>query len=174
MMNLDKKRWIVLIASCLINLCIGSIYAWSVFAAPLAAKLTALLGHAVTAADLAIVFMVANAVGPITMISGGFVNDKLGPKGVLLVGGGMFGIGMMLTGLATSVGGLIVTYGLVLGLGLGMAYGATISNSVKFFPDKKGLVGGIAAVLVSVSLVSPSCGLRSGASAANASNAPKL
>ena len=71
------------------------------------------------------------------MISGGFINDRLGPRGVLLVGGSMFGVGMMLTGLATSVGGLIVTYGLVLGLGLGMAYGATISNSVKFFPDKK-------------------------------------
>ena len=152
-MNLDKKRWIVLAASCLINLCIGSIYAWSVFSAPLAAKLTALLGRAVTAADLAIVFTVANAVGPITMISGGFINDRLGPRGVLLVGGSMFGAGMMLTGLATSVGGLIVTYGLVLGLGLGMAYGATISNSVKFFPDKKGLVGGIATATYGLSSV---------------------
>ena len=153
MMSLDKKRWIVLAASCLINLCIGSIYAWSVFAAPLAARLTAILGHAITAADLGIVFTVANAVGPITMISGGFVNDKLGPKGVLLVGSSMFGIGMILTGFATSVGGLIVTYGLVLGLGLGMAYGATISNSVKFFPDKKGLVGGIATATYGLSSV---------------------
>ena len=153
MKNLDKKRWVVLAASCLINLCIGSIYAWSVFSAPLAAKLTELLGRAVTAADLAIVFTVANAVGPITMISGGFINDRLGPRGVLLVGGGMFGVGMMLTGLATSVGGLIVTYGLVLGLGLGMAYGATISNSVKFFPDKKGLVGGIATATYGLSSV---------------------
>lgn len=153
MKNLDKKRWVVLAASCLINLCIGSIYAWSVFAAPLGAKLTELLGHPVTAADLAIVFTVANAVGPITMISGGFINDRLGPRGVLLVGGGMFGVGMMLSGLATSVGGLIVTYGLVLGLGLGMAYGATISNSVKFFPDKKGLVGGIATATYGLSSV---------------------
>ncbi|MBR1570264.1 MAG: OFA family MFS transporter [Bacteroidales bacterium] len=151
--HLDKRRWVVLAASCLINLCIGSIYAWSVFAAPLGAKLTELLGHPVTAADLAIVFTVANAVGPITMISGGFINDRLGPRGVLLVGGGMFGVGMMLSGLATSVGGLIVTYGLVLGLGLGMAYGATISNSVKFFPDKKGLVGGIATATYGLSSV---------------------
>ena len=153
MKNLDQKRWVVLVASCLINLCIGSIYAWSVFAAPLAAKLGALLGTTLTAADLAIVFTVANAVGPITMISGGFVNDKLGPRGVLLVGGGMFGVGMMLTGVATSVGGLIVTYGLVLGLGLGMAYGATISNCVKFFPDKKGLIGGIATATYGLSSV---------------------
>ena len=87
------------------------------------------------------------------MISGGFINDRLGPRGVLLVGGSMFGVGMMLTGLASSVGGLIVTYGLVLGLGLGMAYGATISNSVKFFPDKKGLVGGIATATYGLSSV---------------------
>ena len=65
----------------------------------------------------------------------------------------MFGVGMILTGFATSVGGLIVTYGLVLGLGLGMAYGATISNSVKFFPDKKGLVGGIATAAYGLSSV---------------------
>lgn len=54
--DLDKKRWGVLIASSLINLCIGSIYAWSVFAGPLAAKLTGLLGTTFTAADLAVVF----------------------------------------------------------------------------------------------------------------------
>ena len=153
MQNLDKKRWIVLAASCLINLCIGSIYAWSVFASPLAAKLTGLMGRPLTAADLAIVFTVANAVGPITMISGGFINDKLGPKWVILTGGAMFGVGMILTGLATSVTGLIVAYGLVLGLGLGMAYGATINNSVKFFPDKKGLVGGIATACYGLSSV---------------------
>ena len=149
----DNKRWIVLAASCLVNLCIGSIYAWSVFAAPLAEKLSALLGRPLTAADLAIVFTVANSVGPITMISGGFINDKFGPRRVILVGGAMFGLGMILSGLARSVGGLIVSYGLVLGLGLGMAYGATISNCVKFFPDKRGLAGGIATAAYGLSSV---------------------
>ena len=91
--NYDRRRWTVLVASCLINLCIGSIYAWSVFSAPLAAKLTELAGRALTAADLAIVFTVANAVGPITMISGGFINDRLGPKWVILTGGTMFAAG---------------------------------------------------------------------------------
>ena len=148
-----NKRWIVLAASCLVNLCIGSIYAWSVFAAPLAEKLSALLGRPLTAADLAIVFTVANSVGPITMISGGFINDKFGPRRVILVGGAMFGLGMILSGLARSVGGLIVSYGLVLGLGLGMAYGATISNCVKFFPDKRGLAGGIATAAYGLSSV---------------------
>ena len=153
MMNLDKQRWVVLVASCLINLCIGSIYAWSVFSAPLAEKLTALFGRSFTAADLAIVFTVANSVGPITMISGGWINDKFGPRRVILVGGAMFGIGMILTGLAKSLGGMIVSYGLVLGLGLGMAYGCTVSNCVKFFPDRRGLVGGIATAFYGLSSV---------------------
>ena len=153
MNNMDNKRWVVLAASCLINLCIGSIYAWSVFSVPLAEKLTALLGRPFTAADLAIVFTVANSVGPITMISGGFINDRFGPRRVILVGGAMFGIGMILTGLARSLGGLIVSYGLVLGLGLGMAYGCTISNCVKFFPDRRGLAGGIATAAYGLSSV---------------------
>ena len=90
--DLDKRSWVVLVASCLINLCIGSIYAWSVFAAPLAAKLTSLLGTTFTAADLAIVFTVANSIGPVTMICGGFITDKFGPRnnsvnyGIMFIG----------------------------------------------------------------------------------------
>lgn len=85
----DRRRWIVLAASCLVNLCIGSLYAWSVFASPMAAYLTAINGF--DGGSLAIVFSVANAVGPITMISGGAVNDRLGPRWVILAGGLLFG-----------------------------------------------------------------------------------
>lgn len=152
--SLDKKRWWVLIASSFINLCIGSMYAWSVFAAPLAAKLSALLGTTLTAADLAIVFTVTNSIGPITMISGGYITDKLGgPRAVILIGGSMFGVGMLLTGFATTLTQVIITYGLLVGLGLGMAYGCTINNTVKFFPDKRGLVGGIATATYGLSSV---------------------
>ena len=153
-MDLDRKRWGVLSSSCLINLCIGSIYAWSVFSAPLAAKLTALLGTTFTAADLAIVFTVANSIGPITMICGGFITDKFGgPRGVILTGGTIFAVGMLLTGFATSLTQIIITYGLLVGLGLGMAYGCTINNTVKFFPDKRGFVGGIATATYGLSSV---------------------
>lgn len=144
-MNLTNKRWIVLIASCLINLCIGSIYAWSVFSSPMSEHLNG--------ADLAIVFTVANAVGPITMISGGSINDKLGPKWVIFVGGLVFGGGMLLSGFANSVATLIVGYGLGCGLGMGLVYGCTINNSVKFFPDKRGLIGGIATASYGISSV---------------------
>ena len=147
--NLDSRRWLVLVASCLTNLCIGSLYAWSVFATPLAEK----LGGGLTAASLGIIFTVANCVGPITMISGGFINDRLGPRWVIFAGGILFGGGMLLSGFAGSVPMLLITYGLGCGLGNGLAYGCTISNSVKFFPDKRGLIGGIATATFGLSSV---------------------
>ncbi|WP_310830807.1 L-lactate MFS transporter [Paenibacillus pedocola] len=152
-MELTKKRWIILIASCFINLCIGSIYAWSVFAAPMAEYLSGLTGLNLTPGDLAIAFTITNSVGPITMISGGWINDRFGPKKVILVGGLLFGGGMILSGFATSVGFLVFSYGIVLGLGTGMVYGCTISNSIKFFPDKRGLVGGVTTAAYGLSSV---------------------
>ena len=154
---LDRRRWLILTASCLINLCIGSLYAWSVFATPLADKLNELAGNsesaALTAANLAVVFTVANSVGPVTMISGGWINDKLGPRWVVFSGGIFFGLGMIVCGFARTVPFLLVSYGLGCGLGMGLVYGCTISNSVKFFPDKKGLIGGIATATYGLSSV---------------------
>lgn len=150
-MNLTKKRWIILAASCFINLCIGSLYAWSVFAAPMAAHLQALSGG--DTPNLAVIFTVANAVGPITMISGGTLQGRLGPRKVILLGGLLFGLGMFLSGFATSVTILLITYGLGVGLGVGMVYGCTVSHCVKFFPDKRGLIGGIATASYGISSV---------------------
>ncbi len=140
-------------ASCLINLCIGSLYAWSVFANPLAQYLNERNGWALTSASLAIVFTVANGVGPITMISGGWLNDRLGTRRVIFLGGLMFGGGMILSGFASSVMFLVVSYGILEGLGMGMVYGCTISNSVKFFPDKRGLIGGLTTATYGLSSV---------------------
>ena len=140
-MDIMKKRWLILVASCFVTLCVGSLYAWSVFASPMAQYLTELTGKEI--ASLAIVFTVANSVGPITMISGGFINDRIGPRWVLMCAGILFGAGMIGSGFATSVGMLIVTYGLGVGLGCGMAYGTIVSNAVKFFPDKSGFAGGL-------------------------------
>jgi len=131
--------------------------------------LSGYLGREITSADLAIVYTIANSVGPITMISGGWVNDKFGPKKVVLVGGIMFGLGMIISGFGTSIPFLIVSYGLITGLGLGMAYGSTISTAVKYFPDKRGLIGGIATAVYGLSsvIISPVIGI-----VVNASNAP--
>ena len=152
-MDYSKKRWLILLASCFINLCIGSMYAWSVFSAPMAEHLSQLNGIKLTPANLAIVFVICNSVGPITMISGGKINDTFGPKLVIFFGGLMFGGGMILCGFAKSITQLIWSYGILTGLGLGMVYGATISTSVKFFPDKRGFVGGITTALFGISSV---------------------
>ena len=151
--DLDRKRWLVLLAACLINLCIGSLYAWSVFASPMAEYLGSLSGKTFSAGDLAIVFTVANSVGPLTMISGGYINDRLGPQWVVFTGGLFFGLGMFLSGFASSVPMLILTYGLGCGLGMGLVYGCTINNSVKFFPERRGLTGGLVTAVYGLSSV---------------------
>ena len=156
-MNLTKRRWLVLVASCLINLCIGALYAWSVFASPMAVHISEAMGlsgeNVITASNLAIVFSIANVVGPITMIGGGKLVRTIGPRLVIMIGGVWFGIGMLICGFANSVPVLIFGFGICCGLAMGMTYGCTVSNAVKFFPDKRGLVGGIATASYGLSSV---------------------
>lgn len=160
-MNLTKKRWLILVFACCINLCIGSLYAWSVLASPMEELLNIRYGLMLSEGSLAIVFTVANSVGPITMISGGKINDAIGPRWVLLIGAALFGGGMFFSGFAKNVSMLLVSYGLGCGLGMGMIYGCTVSNSVKFFPDKKGLIGGVATASYGISsvLIPPIAGM---------------
>ena len=141
---LTKKRWLILVSSCLINLCIGSMYAWSSLSAPMAQELSA---------NLSSVFATANAVSFITMIIGGLLNDKYGPRWVMFVGGLMFGAGMFTSGLAQNVTHLIISYGLCVGWGMSLVYGCTISNTIKFFPDKRGMVGGMTTASYGISSV---------------------
>lgn len=89
MMDFTKRRWLILGASCLVNLCIGSLYAWSVFAAPMAAHIQSVTGG--EAPNLSIIFTIANAVGPITMISGGFSTISWGPNGSYFWAGSCLG-----------------------------------------------------------------------------------
>ena len=139
-MTLDQKRWLLLLVSCIINLFAGSIYAWSVFASPLAERIGSLLQTSLTSADLAIAFSIANALGPIPMIFGGLINDRFGPKFVIAGRGISMGFGLYASGNAESVSELIVSYGLFFGTGLSLVYGCTINNTLKFFPDHRGLV----------------------------------
>lgn len=139
-MDLKSKRWVVLTVSCVVNLVIGTGYAWSVFAGPWAGLL---FGEGASGAQVALVFGICNAVGPITMITGGKINDLLGPKWVIFVGGLMFGGGIFLAGAVHTEVALYLGYSIIFGLGMGLIYSCTIGNTVKWFPDKRGLVGGL-------------------------------
>ena len=134
---LTKSRWTTLWISCIVNVVIGTGYAWSVFGAAWAAKL------GISPGEAALAFTICNAVGPITMITGGKINDALGPKWVIFIGGLMFGGGMFITGFAKNLTWIVIWYGVVFGLGMGLVYSCTIGNTVKFFPDRRGFVGGI-------------------------------
>lgn len=140
MSDQNYNRWLILVAAVIINLCIGTLYAWSVFAKPLGA----LFGWAPAALGLA--FSINHGLSPVAMIGGGYIQDKLGSKSTIVVGGLMFTIGLVLTGFNSgAIGTLYLTYSTIAGIGGGVVYAGTMANTVKFFPDKRGLAAGICA-----------------------------
>ena len=151
--NLDQKRWFILMLCCFVNLCIGSIYAWSVFAGPMEERLNSIYAAGLAPGALAIVFTIANVVGPFVMIPGGRINDKIGPRWIVLLGGLLFGGGYILSGFASSLPMLIVSYSIMSGFGLALVYGCNINNCVKLFPDRRGLIGGLTTACYGLSSV---------------------
>ncbi|WP_265459912.1 OFA family MFS transporter [Enterococcus sp. HY326] len=139
-MEKTKNRWAVLVAAIVINMSLGAGYAWSVFQSAL---LEVNSDWALSQTSLA--FSISFAMVPIAMIICGPIIDKQGGKKVVLLSGLLFGIGMFATGFVTSIPMLYLTYGLILGLGIGAGYGTATSLTVKWFPDKKGLAGGLTA-----------------------------
>lgn len=139
-MKKQKNRWFILAASIITNLALGAGYAWSVFQTALLEVNT---GWTLTETSLA--FSISFAMVPVGMIICGPIVDKHGGKKVVLVAGILFGLGMFLTGFASSIIMLYLTYGIILGLGIGAGYGTATALTVKWFPDKKGLAGGLTA-----------------------------
>ncbi|MGM0418904.1 MAG: L-lactate MFS transporter [Thermodesulfobacteriota bacterium] len=136
---MKKNRWIILLAAVIMNLCIGSAYAWSVFQKPL----MSMFDWTTTQASLA--FTINLSLVPFAMIVAGKIQDKKGPKLVTFVGGLIFGLGIYLTGKVSSVLTLYLTYGVLGGVGIGTIYACTVGNTIKWFPDKRGLAGGLTA-----------------------------
>ena len=133
------NRWAILVAAIVTNICCGTLYAWSVFANPLGQ----LFGWAPPA--LALAFTINHGLSPVASTAGGFVQDKLGAKNGMIIGGLMFSIGLILTGTVSNVGMLYLTYSVLAGTGGAFIYCANLGNTVKFFPDKRGLASGLCA-----------------------------
>ena len=133
------NRWLILIAAIVTNICIGTLYAWSVFSLPLGK----VFGWPATA--IALAFTINHALSPVAMIGGGYIQDRLGSKANVIIGGIMFSVGLFITGFVSSVEMLYFTYSVLAGIGGGVVYAGTLGNTVKFFPDKRGLASGLVA-----------------------------
>ncbi|MGI6550380.1 MAG: OFA family MFS transporter [Syntrophomonadales bacterium] len=130
--------WRVTIAAVLLNLASGFLYAWSVYAAALIQE----LGFTKTQAMLP--YTVALAMLAVMMVPGGKLFDKYGPRLVATAGGILMIVGMALTSMQTTIPGLVIFFGVVVGTGAGISYGVTIPSAVKWFPPaKRGLISGM-------------------------------
>ena len=139
----ERGRWGLIALGLLINLCLGSIYSWSVFVAPLAAHFTATLGREVAAGEVLLPFSVFLAFFAIAMPLAGKYIERYGPRKVTVAGGLLTGLGWLLASTATSVEALYVVYGVIGGLGVGIAYGAPVAVAARWFPDRRGLAVGL-------------------------------
>ena len=142
-MPLEKGRWVLVASGLIINLCMGSIYAWSVFVEPLTDYYTGVLGQAVTANDILMPFSVFLAVFAITMAFTGKIIDRYGPRNVTITGGVLTGLGWFLASFSSSVPMLSVMYGVIGGIGVGIAYSVLVAVSARWFPDRRGLAVGL-------------------------------
>ncbi len=137
------NRWTIAIAAAVLMLTIGTIYSWGIFTQPLLVAFRWDL--TVTTWAYAIANFSLAAVGAVI---GGFWQDKVGPRTVAMVGVTLWGLGNVLAGLGTAAFGalwLYASYGIIGGIGAGMAYITPLSMVIKWFPDKKGIAGGLVA-----------------------------
>jgi len=132
------NRWWRVIGGLSMNLALGSLYAWSVFIAPLEKEF-----HW-KRADTSTVFTIAVVVFALTFIVAGRLQDKLGPFWISLIGAILVSMGFFLCAFTSSLTYLFVCFGVIGGLGNGFGYATPIPVMSKWFPDKRGLAVGLA------------------------------
>jgi len=136
------NRWGIVVAAIVMQLALGAVYAWSVFVVPL---------EKANAADkwsdtqVTLTFTIAIAVLGIGAAIGGFWLDRVGPRIVGTTAAICYGLGVFLAGFSThSLPLMYLSYGVLGGLGMGLGYIVPVATLVKWFPDRRGLVTGLA------------------------------
>jgi MFS transporter, OFA family, oxalate/formate antiporter len=120
------------------NLALGTLYAWSVFVAPLEKQ------FGWKRADTSMVFTIAVVVFALSFVLAGRIQDRFGPLGCSLAGGILVSVGFYLCAYTTSLTHLFICFGVIGGLGNGFGYSTPIPVMAKWFPDKRGLAVGLA------------------------------
>lgn len=135
------NRWWVVVGGIVIQLCLGAIYAWSAFTGKLTAD-----PFGFTKTQTQIIFSLGLLSFAVVMaLVAGKWQKKVGPKKVALTGGLVLGLGYVIASLAhTNFWGILLGIGLLAGAGIGLGYVCPIAALVKWFPDKKGLITGLA------------------------------
>jgi nitrate/nitrite transporter NarK len=137
------NRWVVAGAGVVVMLTTGTLYSWAIFTQPLLIA----FHWDVTATTWA--YGIANfCLAAIGAVVGGFWQDRVGPRRVAMTGVMLWGAGNVAAGLGTAHWGcawLYVTYGAIGGIGAGMAYITPVSMVTRWFPERRGLAGGMVA-----------------------------
>jgi OFA family oxalate/formate antiporter-like MFS transporter len=135
------NRWGIALAAVIMQICLGAVYGWSVFVKPLIAaehwKLT----------DVSLTFTLAVVFLGFGTVIGGLWLDRVGPRLVATVAGVLYGIGYMVAGIGAAHDSLTIIYigyGVIGGFGMGMGYICPVATLVKWFPERRGLMTGIA------------------------------
>jgi len=135
------NRWVIAAAAVFMQLCLGAVYGWSVFVKPL------ISAEHWTLTQVALTFTLSVLCLGGGTIVGGLWQDRVGPRRVATVAGILYGAGYMVAAFAAahhSLGGLYLGYGALAGFGMGMGYICPVATLVKWFPERRGLMTGVA------------------------------
>ena len=133
-----NNRWLIAIAGVFFQIALGAVYAWSVFRAPLAKQ----FGWSIS--EITLTFTISIFVLGFAAFFGGLWLNRKGPRIVALTGGALYGLGVFLASFSHNLSWLYLSYGLIGGIGLGLGYIVPVAVLVKWFPDRRGLITGIA------------------------------
>jgi OFA family oxalate/formate antiporter-like MFS transporter len=132
-----NRGWIV-IGAVLIQLCIGSIYTWSLFNQPLAET------FGWDKSEVFLTYSIAIFVFAFATMFAGRLQDRVGPRIVAILGILMYSGGLMLSSMVSELWQLYLSYGILAGAGVGFVYVCPLSTLVKWFPKRKGFITGVA------------------------------
>lgn len=141
--NPTRGRWGLVVAALLMQLSLGAVYAWSVFGSALQ-KASA---FQLSKPEATLPFEVAIGMIFIGTYIGGRIQDRRGPRTVALIGSVLYGLGVIIASFARNgdqLPLLVIGYGVLAGFGLGLAYIVPIAMLQKWFPDRRGLITGLA------------------------------